>query len=144
MGTEVSKLTATEFVTARLDEEEAVARIASPGPWFVDQVGDFGDKGATLEIARWRGHLNTVNLGEDFLTAEHIARHDPARVLAQCAAMRKIVEGHSGSHVCEDSLVGERWHDPFAADFIEDDPCWNLRALTSIWSDHPQFDPAWA
>jgi hypothetical protein len=146
----------TDFVLARIAEDEAVASVATRGPWFVDQVGDFGDKGAVLEIARWRGHLNTVNFDEDFLTADHIARHDPARVLAQCAAMRKIVERHTqrgGVASWMDAVWVADMDDAERAGFCAwctyDDrtvrfPCGDLQDLASIWSDHPDWREEWA
>ena len=50
---------------------------ATPGPWFVEEVGDFGDKSASLPIGRWRGLTDNVGFGEDFGTAEHVATWDP-------------------------------------------------------------------
>lgn len=77
-----------EFLRARLDEDEAAAMLA----------------GATPE-ERWRRHEYAVRedvpnggLGvwiaqgcEDEETAAHIARHDPARVLADVAAKREVI-----------------------------------------------------
>lgn len=65
---------------AKLLREQAKA--ATPGPWHVDEVGDFGDKSATLEIARWRGYTNTVNFGEDRATTDYIATMHPSVGLA--------------------------------------------------------------
>ena len=58
------------------------AENATPGPWYVDEVGDIGDKSAVLEVARWRGYTNTVNLGEDRPTADYIATVHPGVGLA--------------------------------------------------------------
>lgn len=80
-----------EFILARVADWEALAQRATPGGWYVDEVGDFGDKGAVLEIARWRGLTNTVNFGEDRATAEHVAAFDPTTVLAWCTVIRNIV-----------------------------------------------------
>lgn len=73
--------------------------------------------------------------GDDGLRHEHaahVARHDPARVLADCEALRKVVELH--------------W-----ADFDEcrechadDYPCPTLLALALPWRDHPEFREEWA
>jgi hypothetical protein len=60
--------------------------------------------------------------------ADHIARHDPARVLAECAAKRAIVERYVWLH--ENGDTGGR----------EDD----LRALAKVYVDHFEFDSSWA
>ena len=119
-----STLTVTEFVLARIAEDESAAReVILPGPWtctggLVTHVSDVG----TIWIV-------AEHVGED---GPHIARHDPARVLAQCAAMRKIVEDreHIATIPGHGAMLAH-------ADFV-------LRQLTSIWSDHPDFDPAWS
>jgi len=59
----------------------------------------------------------------------------PSRVLAECEAKRAIIQHHlfdhlDGRHLCQDAMV-------------EDDECDELRALAAIYSDHPDFDPAW-
>ncbi len=68
--------------------------------------------------------------------ARHIARHDPARVLREVAAKRKILTLHSP------------WEDSGDCSACGDVPqvcypCETLRALAAAWSDHPDYDPAW-
>lgn len=80
-----------EFLKARLDEDEAAAKAA----------GEFD--GETW-VARGDAVLENVPDGtrgewiaqrcEDDDTAAHIARHDPARVLADVAAKRAILDGY--------------------------------------------------
>lgn len=62
-------MTITEFLNARLDEDEAAARAARP--WWPSTY--------TLKFAK-----------ED--RAVHIARHDPDRVLAEVEAKRRVIE----------------------------------------------------
>ncbi len=85
-----------------------------------------------------------------------------AWVLAECAAKRRIIELHR----CDTLIVGKNpgpdWVVPFCALCVEresendswavvpapalpdgDWPCDTLRALASVWSDHPDFDPVW-
>jgi hypothetical protein len=57
-----------------------------------------------------------------------------APLLAECAAMRKIVEMFQTAR----PALGE-WESDYASAAYD-----AVRALASIWSDHPQFDPAWA
>jgi hypothetical protein len=66
--------------------------------------------------------------------AEHIARHDPARVLAECEAKRRIVEPWKYSENEEmDWLYGAG---ALGRNFA-------MRALASVCADHPDYDDAW-
>lgn len=114
-----------EKLTAALGETERIANAAlsHPGEWSraggwirtgTDDgrwhTGEFGDQsridGIGITIYDEGGH------DED--QARHIAHNDPAHVLRQVAAHRRILEIHSGSHECtsaEDSCV---WIDGIA------------------------------
>lgn len=131
-------MTLTEFLLARIAEDEAIAREATPEPWVdgegyvhTDQVGDqVTDFGSTDEA---QGRRDSA----------HIARHDPARVLAECEAKRRIVE--AALEVLGDLELGE---DPLAdADDLADGQVWAfaeaLRLLASVYADHPDYDEAW-
>ena len=61
--------------------------------------------------------------------AVHISRHDPARVLAECKAKRRIVEMADLAH--------ERRLETDSALFLV------LRYLALPYADHPDYDPAW-
>jgi hypothetical protein len=107
-----STLTVTDFFLARIAEDEAVARAYRDGnSWGNPYAGD-GD-------------------GPDVAYSN---RFDETRVLAQCAAMRKIVEMFQTAR----PALGE-WESDYASAAYD-----AVRALASIWSDHPQFDPAWS
>jgi|HubBroStandDraft_4_1064222.scaffolds.fasta_scaffold586039_2 hypothetical protein len=112
-------MTLTDFLIARLDEDEAAAKAWLP----------FGNPDAAQR--------------------EHIARHDPARVLREVDAKRKILAEH-----CD--TVGSVWipghgHDnKFCARCVDSDrdgdyyaeepgPCLTLRALAAVWSGHPDY-----
>lgn len=160
----------TDFLLARIAEDEAVARAATSGPWEwwnlegVDQ--GWSDNGPNLQrtSAEWkrceyfctwpdgdtdhRGekgkpgheHKDTTEVigswGHDAwgisiepTDAEHIARHDPARVLAECAAKRAIVES------LLDLLVsGGPSHHHYRH---------MLRTLAAVYADHDQYQEAW-
>ena len=94
-------MTLTEFLEARISEDEAFARKV-PGmrfstwnrSWeagFRDLVLDDGVDG------------RYVRLPESM--DEHICRWDPARVLAECATKRAIIEALSSEHHMRDSCV---------------------------------------
>ena len=68
--------------------------------------------------------------------AAHIARHDPARVLREVEAGRRILERHRdcvqyGGGICEHAGA-------------VDPPCPDLRDLLCRWADHPDYLPGWA
>lgn len=59
--------------------------------------------------------------------------HDPARVLAECAAKRAIIAEHAPIDVCDA-------HD---ANY-ETTTCDTLRALAAVYKDHPDYQQEWA
>jgi hypothetical protein len=77
------------------------------------------------------------------MDAVHIARWDPARVLAECEAKRRIVEAAdeaTGLDMTVDSerLVGPRdlVADPYLGDVM-------LRLLAMPYADHPDYAEEW-
>lgn len=78
--------------------------------------------------------------------ADHITRHDPSRVLREVAAKRRVLERHKPvpgeEHIiCDiDSFVG---HDDTEGRYGDPYPCADVRALASIYSDHPDYNPSW-
>lgn len=68
--------------------------------------------------------------------ADHIALHDPSRVLREVAAKRtalSLIEEIRRMEGCIESEWGssEEVADPL------------LRSMTAVWSDHPDYDPSW-
>jgi hypothetical protein len=135
------------FLLARIEEDEAVARAATPGPWRVDSedyaeaiLADGAIPTYVLSGGRWGGEASVFDATEDAL---HIARHDPARVLAQCTALRAVVvfcdDQIRQAGVNADAEQIERSFDAGAA-FVAHN---TLRALASIWAAHEDYDPAW-
>lgn len=144
--------TLTEFLLARIAEDEESARAVRPGPWWIEKTSSPMDKEtwAVADIERFRGYANHVRVGEDKPLAEYITRHDPARVLAECEAKRRIVGLHADGgesqgftakgcdgyeHACEEcgahGEYGIAW------------PCDTLRALAAVYADHPDYLPEW-
>lgn len=118
------------FVTARLDEEHWEAyKFHRDGGWSADML-------ATL-----------FGRDESDPVIQHIARHDPARVLREVAAKRAILDRHMphqpafGGLACnwcsEDvddrpQIAKESW------------PCPDVRSLAAVWSDHQDYRQEWA
>lgn len=79
------------FLRARLDDDERIAAAVDSTPW---RQGDAGSP-------EWDHHLVYVDQDVRVLhdlteeEAAHVARHDPARVLAEVAAKRVILGWHS-------------------------------------------------
>lgn len=123
------------FLTARLDEDERLARAATAGPWTVDdeeyaETIYGADHTAVVAGGRWGGEASVFESTED---ARHIARHDPPRVLREVAAKRKLVNSLT-------AITGGDWIDagePVVADLA-------LRGLAATYADHPDYNPAWA
>lgn len=95
-------------------------------------------------IAERRARADSVHDRECYLfVPEHMQMDppecdcgEPARVLAECEAKRRIVGLHEedevggGLHVCHDELVDES-------------ECGELRALAAVYADHPAFREEW-
>lgn len=138
---DTATMTLTDFLLARIAEDEAVARKAYPsGRWSIDtskrQVGITGDIAA--QDAPWR-----FAQASEGCTAQHIARHDPARVLAECAAKRQIMEelGLISGETKPGADV--RRGNPLAANRVARGANRALRALASVYADHPDYRDEW-
>lgn len=89
------------FLRARLDEDEQAARAATPGPWYAKPYEHDDDADCEASIGT---DLQSVWAASDIVTggyegggvckladAHHVTRHDPARVLAEVDAKRRII-----------------------------------------------------
>jgi len=120
-------MTITEFLLARIAEDEDRAKRAGFGYGSVWQVEvDSAEDWATVHAD---GRRDMVGC-EDGDVSDHIARHDPARVLAECESKRRIVVRLQMSRMLP-VQIGDH-----AAEAI-------LRALALPHADHPDYDEAW-
>lgn len=118
-----------QFVTARLDEEAELAASASPGPWSTNAEAD--------EVLAVDG----VTVADGFAlsgqqlraTTRHIARHGPARVLAEVDAKRVLLTEYERLkyEVMSDDMSGVT-----ALERV-------LRAKAAVHADHPDYQEAW-
>ncbi len=121
-----------KFLNARLDDDQWVAEGAArtddrrQGAWYPAMFGPGGF---------------------DARVDDHLARHDPGRVLREVDAKRKIVAEHamepgmfppSCVRCCDTNTAQypQRWDALMW-------PCPTVRALAAVWSDHEDYDPAW-
>lgn len=159
-----------EFYLARLDERERAAKACAetfPGPWEVSDRGWLAkvtagapDFRTVTELEQYTG--GPVWLGDQL---QHIAFHDPASVLADIAAKRRIVELHEQWPVLverppelvlsDPSDLGSmsvkmtqqiRWatEQEYRNRFGDEPPTSPImRALVSVYADHPDFQEIW-
>jgi len=124
-----------QFLRDRLDEDERLARLA------LDQTGD-----------NWRAYYKQIiatnpRFGEDPAdantaeVADHIARHDPTRVLAEVDAKRKTVA------LCEPPLVDVTGPSDTERSYVPGEgPPWGmdvLKLLALPYADRPGYREEW-
>jgi Family of unknown function (DUF6221) len=116
------------FLSARLDEDEGKARLAARegGTWKQE------------DPERWPGRIVSLGgvvvydeLAPDDYQAEHIARHDPARVLREVEAKRAILELYEAAVEHDDTSLGVATLRTV------------VKTLAKVWREHPDYDPAW-
>jgi hypothetical protein len=135
--TEVHTLTLAGFVLARIGDDEAVAHAArvAPSPWTVTGLGyspcvaDADDDAICYAEDSGNGEMHRD-------VAAHVARHDPAHVLADCEAKRRIVERCSHDFWMFGSPTPTRQPNTFEAQ-------WILAALALPYADHEDFREEW-
>lgn len=108
------------FYAARLDEDQSVAIVALlvPAEWY--------------EIAQQAvACTDTIEIGFAY---QHIVRRDPARALREVEAGRRLIKRYV-------SVTGylDRQDEGYAEACLD-----AFRDAASVWSDHPDYDPAWA
>jgi hypothetical protein len=133
--------TLAEFLLARIADDEAEARAATPGPWET-RLYWFTSSGQS-----WASVPDVIH---EEIAAEdgiHIARWDPARVLAECDAKRRIVDEHRPSKLpwpssmeagCRTCGTAQGWDDR-----ARQANCITLRALALPYADHEEYRPEW-
>lgn len=150
-----------EFIAARLGEYEATARAAAeadPAPWTAETTDELGSSRGTRyrddhgfgvviaadDVPLWDTEGSSA-LCMTAPTARHVAAHDPARVLADVAAKRQILDAYDRTV----ARFGDVLNSP--ADTDTDASAFSARAhmhltlrlLAAIDEDHPDFNPAW-
>ena len=130
------------FLNARLDEDERIAKAATPGPWHIPEhdpiaycvdspdgsgrICKFGDRACS----------------DDVHNSLHVVRHDPARVLREVTAKRVIVTRYAAVRRAFDDREGGLWPDVSRRE--KSHAYATLCDLAGIWSDHPDYRDEWA
>jgi hypothetical protein len=147
-------LTLSGFLLERIGEDAAVAWTATPGPWRWAE-GELEAPEVQLRHPHMPGHTYSATVlsatyddsgvdGTDIDKA-HIARWDPARVLAECEAKQRVAglhraeAGHFLSPArcaeCSCDIGDEVRSVPF--------PCTTLRLLALPYAGHEQYREEW-
>lgn len=136
------------FLEARLAEEEAGANVAIQGTWEVLELdGELSIRADQSAVHRPRTEFQHVSEHVyDRADADHIARWDPTRVLAEIAAKREIVRDYQivlANNAIEKANGGDAVMIA-ARDLIAKSLRMVLRRLAAPFADHPDYDPVWA
>lgn len=150
-----------DFLRARLDEDEAIARAAvipahegpnayQPHPelaeWVYRKGGEVEYGGGQYEVPLWGGRMGTsspmyvtcdgegLSPAVDETVGPHIARHDPARVLREVAAKRALID-HAERVLFE---ITNRFH-PGRRMAVH-----LLHTMGTVYADHHDYLSEWA
>lgn len=140
-----------EFLRARLDDDQVTAEAASPGPWRPDL--DQYEVLAADDITVAEGFALSDN--QLRATVIHVARHDPARVLVEVDAKRRIIERFM--KLAADQEANDARSLRLLSN--EEIPSWQkttwtlqgatgelgyaLRLLALPYADHPEYHAEW-
>ena len=128
-------MTIIEFLEARIAEDEKLAQDVPPGPWnsMTEETGDGENIYYTVEAkGSYDYFADMADTGpQGRTTADYIARFDPVRILAECAAKRAIIEAHRRQ---------DQYDDPMA--WIVDSEILLLN-LAAVYRSHPDYDKEW-
>lgn len=133
------------FIEARLAEDESAALAASgttprlqkagfSAHWHTEPWYDGTGERCVLR-AGVAGDLTSPG-GIDLPAGEHAARHDPARVLREVEAKRRLVSQHSP--VVDGTQSTWAW---FAGSESASEGV--LKTLAAVWSEHPDYRAEW-
>lgn len=116
------------WLRAQLDEDERVAKTAtSGGPWRVDGMSVRGQTRMNLTDVLVVRHTWPQE-------ADHIVRHDPARVLREVEAKRRIIDQYTTD------INSDHWEARLAADDFGEAA---LRLLALPYADRPGYQEEW-
>jgi len=139
-----------EFLTARLAHDQAEAEAArdahmgyyateGDAQWCVSDMGEgvHTEPHGAVVVVGSHGHLNDS-------VAHHIARHDPARVLAEVKAKRAIVALHMPEFVETINPDGDERSGDVCTLCDEAWPCDTLKLFAAPDYQHPHYQQAWS
>ena len=124
------------FLNARLDEEETGAKAASQWMGFEPKrPRDWTRLMCDPVIGPFGGQERKRDIGTGMYVGD---TSDPARVLREVEAKRRITEAHNrAEHYCPSPVLAGRHGQLWTP---EEGPCWTLRLLAAVYSGHPDYD----
>lgn len=142
-----------EFLRARIAEDEEIARRAGDAGcglrWSVQSDEPTLKAGldtwvADIPMSVWTCDDELDGCPEMARRIEyerdHMGRHDPARVLAECESKRRIIEAYRVEHTkARPQLPNLIALDTPAGGTLG----WTLKCLALPYADHPQYDESW-
>lgn len=130
------------FLRARLDEDETAAQAATWGPWTVGPT--FGGENNRVYVKPDGPGIDTIgtcviagqisNMPQWRANAQHIARWDPARALAEVEAKRRMVD-HVSQELEDRGADNPWWYSDKLTPILE--------ALALPYADHPDYREEW-
>ncbi|ROQ69188.1 hypothetical protein EDD93_3685 [Streptomyces sp. 840.1] len=139
----------TQFLRARLDEDDAAARAASwdewdSAHWHAHHRAQYDGCWAIIDAAD-DGVITTVDprASADPGVAAHIARHDPARALSEVEAKRQMVKLHACAAGHECSTLDRHGEIDHCTWVMDSEACTTLRLLALPYADHPDYRDDW-
>ncbi|MFJ3282459.1 DUF6221 family protein [Streptomyces halstedii] len=129
------------FLRSRLNEDEQAARAAMWDDWYDNRWTayhreKYDGRWAIIDQAD-EGVITTVDpqAADDAGVAQHIARHDPARVLREVEAKRELLNDYE-RFVRERRRMMGGWDS-----YPEPSPV--LLAFAAVYADHPDYQDTW-
>jgi len=124
-----------EQIEARLE----IARNATLGPWFVDEMSVRGAPDGNIAAPSIRNTLVGKHTWPQ--EAAHIIANDPQDVMARCEAELAILDAHGhAEHYCPlpvlPSTHGQLWTSA-------EGPCWTVRQIASGYRHREGYAQHW-
>ena len=159
MSTSESMQKMVAWLRTELDEDERIAREATKGPWIAEVSGETGNCVIPADALSAREYVARTQLYAAVFDAEHIARHNPERVLREIEAKRKLLAEYAsavqfrdeaaarmqaaadvpgGKWAAEDEAAYQRWQQVVA---ILEHP---VTLAASVYTDKHTFREEWA
>jgi hypothetical protein len=151
-----------QWLTAQLDEDEQKARAATPGPWWhnpgkqwlgpeafekydLRQGEEFVGYGGPHPFTGAVASTGPASHMQGMKDAAFIAAWDPARVLREIDAKRRIMECHEPWTASNgDTICGRCGREHIDGRPGAHFPCQTLRLLAAPYSDRPGFREEWS
>lgn len=133
-------MTIVEFLEARIAEDEAVARAIDDKQMDSGWSVSYNPYGLANTPPGWyiTPHIGLAYEAEG---GAHIARFNPARVLRECAAKRRIVERYAYIHSLHWDSAAVRSTEEVGFRYMEGQIA--VQALASAYSDHLDYQEDW-